>query len=131
MTVREFERLVAEEVTRIPERFRKDLANVVFVAESRPTPDVLREHNIPKGETLLGLFDGVTLGERGSGPWELPGRIIIFQEPSEDEAKESGVSIQEVVRDTIWHEVAHFLGLEEHEVAAAEERRRSRGKEER
>jgi len=131
MDRRVFERLVADEVARIPEQFRKKLENIVFVAEPKPAADVLREYDIAEGETLLGLFDGVTLGERGSGPWELPGRIIIFQEPSEDEAKESGVSIQEVVRDTIWHEVAHFLGLEEHEVAAAEERRRSRGKEER
>lgn len=128
MIQREFERLVAEEVTRIPERFRKDLANIVFVVEPRPTQEELRTHDIPEGETLLGLFDGVTLGERGSGPWELPGRIIIFQEPSEDEAKESEISVRDVVRETIWHEVAHFLGLEEHEVAAAEERRRSHGK---
>ena len=131
MDRRVFERLVADEVARIPEQFRKKLENIVFVAEPKPAADVLREYDIAEGETLLGLFDGVTLGERGSGPWELPGRIIIFQEPSEDEAKESGVSIQEVVRDTIWHEVAHFLGLEEHEVAAAEVRRRSRGKKER
>ncbi|MEY4731059.1 MAG: hypothetical protein RL681_5 [Candidatus Parcubacteria bacterium] len=131
MTLRQFERLVAEEVARIPERFRKDLANVVFVARIKPTTEELREHDVPERDTLLGLFDGVTLGERGSGPWEFPGRIVLFQEPSEDEAAENGMDVREVVRDTIWHEVAHFLGLDEYEVRAAEERRRSRQKKER
>lgn len=121
-----FEGLVTEEVARIPERFRKELANIVFVAEDEPNNEERRAHGLSDSETLLGLFDGVTLGERGSGPWELPGRIVIFQRPTEEEAEDSGKTVREVVRETIWHEVAHFLGLEEHEVAAAEERRRVR-----
>jgi predicted Zn-dependent protease with MMP-like domain len=126
MTRKEFETIVAEEAEKIPERFRKELSNVVFIAEDEPSAEELRENKVPEGETLLGLFHGVTLGERGSGPWELPGRIVIFRQPSEDEAEETRTSVRTVVHDTIWHEVAHYLGMEEGEVERAEERRKKK-----
>lgn len=108
-----FQRLVEEEVEKIPERFRKELHNVTFVVEDES----------PDGEELLGLFDGVPLGEQGSGPWELPGRILIFKKPTEREARESGLTVRQVIHDTIWHEVAHYFGMEEHEVLQVEDKR--------
>ena len=124
MTRKEFEAIVAEEVDAIPDRFLRELANVVFVVEDEPSAEQLEENGVLPEETLLGLFEGVMLGERGSGPWELPGRIIVFRHPTEDEAEESGMSEREIIRDTVWHEVAHYLGMEEHEVRGAEERRK-------
>lgn len=113
MNLNTFRQIIDEEVEKIPERFRRELHNVIFVGEE----------DAPQGEELLGLFDGVPLGEQGSGPWELPSRILIFRKPTEREAQASGLSIRQVVRDTIWHEVAHYFGMEEHEVQRAEAER--------
>lgn len=127
MTIEEFEALVADEVANIPARFERELTNVVFIAKENPSPEELRENGVPPSETLLGLFEGVTLGDRGSGPWELPARITIFKEPNESEARGVGVPVRQVVHATIWHEVAHFLGMEEREVRGAERRRATGG----
>jgi predicted Zn-dependent protease with MMP-like domain len=130
MTLNAFEQIVAEEAAKIPEKFLKRLKNVAFVVEDDPSEELLKEMEIPEGETLLGIFEGANLGEQGSGPWEMPGRIVIFKNPTETEAKDSGLSVREVVYDTLWHEVAHYLGMDEHEVMKAEERRGRKNKDE-
>src|SRR4029450_3011943 len=57
-----FLRLVEEGVESIPEEFRDRLANVDFVVEETPRGD-----EVPGGELLLGLYQGVPLTERGAG----------------------------------------------------------------
>lgn len=126
MTLKEFESIVAEEAAKIPEKFLKRLKNVAFVVEEEPSEEELEEMEIPEGETLLGMFEGANLGEQGSGPWEMPGRIVVFKNPTEEEAEDSGMAVREVVRDTLWHEVGHYLGMDEHEVARAEKRKRGK-----
>ncbi|HTY39938.1 MAG TPA: metallopeptidase family protein [Candidatus Paceibacterota bacterium] len=126
MTRKDFEKLITGAVAAIPEKFRAKLENVVFIREDEPSAEQLEENGVPSDETLLGLFEGVTLGDRGSGPWELPSRIVIFQGPAEAEAEDTGLSVAEVVQDTVWHEVAHYLGMDEHEVRASEKRRKKR-----
>ena len=122
ITRKQFEKFVHDGITAIPEKFRAKIKHVTFVVEDEPTAEQLEENDIPKGETLLGLFEGVTLGEEKSGPWNLPPRIVIFKKPAEKYA-ETVEEIKKTVRDTVWHEVAHYLGMEEHEVMRAEERR--------
>jgi predicted Zn-dependent protease with MMP-like domain len=54
----------------------------------------------------------------------MPDRITIYQGPHERMARD-GRELLSLVRETIWHEVAHYFGLDERQVRAAE-RRRSR-----
>src|SRR4029434_6867391 len=54
-------RRVQEAVESIPEEFRDRLANVDFVVEETPRGD-----EVPGGELLLGLYQGVPLTERGA-----------------------------------------------------------------
>jgi predicted Zn-dependent protease with MMP-like domain len=35
--------------------------------------------------------------------------------------------LEEIVADTVWHEIAHYFGMDEAEVRRAEKRRRRRG----
>ncbi|MBM3256717.1 MAG: metallopeptidase family protein [Candidatus Liptonbacteria bacterium] len=126
MTLEEFEKIVAEEADKIPEKFLKRLKNIVFVVEEEPSKELLEDMEIPEGEKLLGLFEGANLGEQGAGPWEMPGRIVIFKASTGEEAGETGEAVRSIVRDTIWHEVAHYLGMDELEVSQAEERREKR-----
>ncbi|MCZ2094976.1 MAG: metallopeptidase family protein [Anaerolineae bacterium] len=115
MKPRDFDRLVEECMDVIPPRFRPRLKNVVVVVEQEP-----------RQPGLLGLYEGSPLTARSiSDPVRAPDRITIYQKPHERMAR-SAADLRRLVRETIWHEVAHYFGLEEREVLEAERRRRAR-----
>src|SRR5579883_2988395 len=117
MDSREFHRLVAEACARIPTRFRRRLRNVAILVEAEPSPAQLARGGVPRGGTLLGLYEGRPLPTRSVfEPYAMPDRIVIFQGPHE--------RLKRMVDETVWHEVAHYFGLNELEVRAAERRRR-------
>jgi predicted Zn-dependent protease with MMP-like domain len=53
----------------------------------------------------------------------MPDRITIFQGPHERLAT-SPEHLAGLVEDTVWHEVAHYFGMNELQVRAAERKRR-------
>ena len=121
-----FEKLVRAAWRRIPGRFRRRVHNVAIVVEDEPTRGQLRSSDVPPGDTLLGLYQGVPLTQRGSGyGMVLPDKISLFQGPIERAAR-SPAEIPEIVYDTLWHEVAHYFGMSEREVRVSERRRRRR-----
>lgn len=115
MKPQDFDRLVEECMDVIPPRFRARLKNVVFVVEPEP-----------RQSGLLGLYEGAPLIARSvADPVRTPDRITIYQGPHERMAR-SAADLRRLVRETIWHEVAHHFGLEEREVMEAERKRRTR-----
>ena len=67
-------------------------------------------------DTLFGLSEGVSLLDGGHHNAALPAKITIFQRPIE-EAVNRREDLEEQVLLTVWHEVGHFLGFDEDEVA--------------
>lgn len=115
MNSREFDQLVEECMSVVPRRFRAQLRNLVFVVEQEP----------PR-PGLLGLYEGRPLIHRSVGePYAMPDRITIYQGPHERSAQ-SESELRDLVRETIWHEVAHYFGMDERQVLQAERRRRTR-----
>lgn len=124
MDHREFERLVAQAWKRIPREFRDRVENVAIVVEPEPTRAQLRQAGVPRSDTLLGLYQGVPLTQRGS--WYqmvLPDKISLFQGPLEREA-DNPEDLPRVIYETLWHELAHYFGMSEGQVRASERRRR-------
>jgi predicted Zn-dependent protease with MMP-like domain len=120
----EFDRLVEEAFQRIPARFRKRLNNVALTVELEPSREQLTRAHVSRGGTLLGLYEGRPLTRRSVfEPWSMPDRIIIFQGPHERLAR-SPEHLLELVSATVWHEVAHYFGMDEGQVRAAERKRR-------
>jgi len=113
MTGREFDRIVERAIAKVPEGFRKRLKNVAFVVEREPCE-----------AGLLGLYQGRPLTVRSvSEPFAMPDTITIYQGPHERMARDDE-ELQKIVNDTVWHEVAHYFGLEEDEVLRAERKLR-------
>src|ERR1700690_2329160 len=124
MTPAEFDSLVAAAYARIPARFRRRLKNIALLVEPEPAPAQLARGRTPRGSTLLGLYEGRPLTRRSVfESFAMPDRITIFQGPHERLAL-GPEHLAKLVEDTVWHEVAHYFGLNEREVRAAERKRR-------
>jgi predicted Zn-dependent protease with MMP-like domain len=126
MSPHEFDRLVSEAYAGIPARFRRRLKNVALIVEPEPGPAHLARGRVPKGSTLLGLYEGRPLTQRSVfEPFAWPDKITIFQGPHERLAR-SPEDLPRLVADTVWHEVAHYFGMDELQVRTAERKRRVR-----
>lgn len=108
----EFDRVVERALRKIPRRFRRLLDNTVLVVEKDPPrPD------------LLGLYQGRPRTQRHIGDgFCLPDQITIYQSPHERLAR-SREELEQMVADTVWHEVFHCFGASEFQVRRAERRR--------
>ena len=123
MTPGEFDELVSAAYARIPARFRKRMKNIALVVESEPSSQQLARGGVPRGNTLLGLYEGRPLTTRSVfEPFAMPDRITIFQGPHERMAQ-SPEHLAKLVNDTVWHEVSYYFGMNELQVRTAERRR--------
>lgn len=122
-----FDRLVQEAFLDIPARFRKRIENVAIVVEEEPGGDDLRRTRCPPDSTLLGLYHGVPLTQRTSSyGMVLPDKISIYRGPIMRLARNER-ELRNIVRETLWHEVGHYFGMDERQVRQASRRwRKSR-----
>ena len=114
----EFEHKVALAVDSIPVEFSAHIGNLAFIVEVEPDPELLWDMGIEDADELLGLYQGDPLTARGADHWgALPDQIILFKRAIEKESEESGLPVETVIRETILHEVGHYFGLDEEELA--------------
>lgn len=115
-----FEKLVERSLERLPGKFRNKLRNIMIEIEDEPSEEVLDDMGIEDG-TLFGLYQGVPLTERD---WNfgnvLPDRIVIYQRPIEGAAS-SPEEIEEIVLDTVVHEIGHYFGFDDVELYSIED----------
>lgn len=119
-----FRGIVDEALSRVPEKFAKAMENVAILVEDEPSDEIFRENGINPGEgTLLGLYRGIPRTERGSDygvGGTVPDIIALYRLPILRAAQEDNVPVADVVRETVWHEIAHYFGMEEGEVRRRE-----------
>lgn len=124
MSKKQFEKLVKEGIRVIPEKFLRLIDNVSVVIENWPTARQRKKLRLRKNETLFGLYEGIPKTVRDSGyNAVLPDKITIFK-GSILKAAESEEEIKKLVKNTIWHEIAHHFGLSEKEAMEAEKKKR-------
>ena len=104
--LKRFEEMVVEALDLLPDDMVSGLDNVVFLVEEAP----------PRGEGVLGIYEGVALTERGDyGYGELPDRIVIYRTPLIEMCE----SLDELTREihvTLVHEIAHYYGIDDEQL---------------
>ncbi len=115
-----FEHIVGKALRRLPRRFKNKIKNISIEVEDSPSRATLESMGIRRG-TLLGLYQGVPLTER---EWNygnvLPDRIVIYQRSIEQSAR-SMDEIEDIVLDTVMHELGHYFGFDDEEMYSIED----------
>ena len=113
----EFEKIVSEAIDALPAKYIKHMKNVAFVVEDIPTPEQRQKLHLHDGHILFGLYEGIPLTRRTNNyTMVLPDKITIFKEPLLA-ISHSLKQLQENVRHTVWHEVAHHFGLDHGQIS--------------
>lgn len=122
---KEFEQLVINALESLPEHIGAHVRNVAVVVERRPTQEQMEEDGVRRSGILLGLYEGVPETQWGKGlGLVLPDKITIFQESIEHFAN-TPQEIEREVRNTVWHEVAHYFGYDDEAIDTLEKKRRT------
>ncbi len=107
----DFYELVEKALEGLPPELSELLDNVAIVVDEWP------DYSAPlvtgdAGDTLYGLYEGVPLTERGAGYYgTLPDKITIFRGPLERDFPQG--ELEEQIRITVVHEIAHHFGIDE------------------
>src|SRR5919107_1617512 len=98
-----FEALVERALDEIPDEIASLVSNLVVLVEDDPPPD---------DPGLLGVYDGVSLTDRGTDHTGLPDRITIFRRPLLEMCADDDELVREI-RITVVHEIAHHFGIDD------------------
>ena len=122
----EFIKIVEEGIAAIPKRFRDVLFNVAIVVEEKPSSVQLQKLHWCSESILFGLYEGIPQTKRGMGySGVLPDKITIFQAPIEQVAGGSKERIKQIVKNTVYHEIAHHFGTGEERIRQIEIKRKN------
>ncbi len=108
-----FEALIGQALDELPEKYvSKLLQDVAVTWADDPTPEQRRELKLRHNQSLYGLYEGLPLPQRYSGGTKLtPDKITIFKNPIAGSCNDLA-ELREQVKHTLWHEMAHFFGLD-------------------
>nr|AIA14779.1 Possibl zinc metallo-peptidase [uncultured bacterium] len=111
VTQEEFEKYVGQALDKLPKRYQEKLDNVVIVVEDDPSDEQRAKLHLENGHSLFGLYEGIPLTQRGGNySMVLPDKISIFKNPTEAYV-DNEAQLKEQINHTVWHEVAHYYGL--------------------
>ena len=109
---RAFEALVERALAGIPAPFNRALEEVAIVIADEPSLAELRENGLDRDDALYGLYDGVPRTEWAYDQVPYPNKITLYRLPLEEDFPDPR-ELAEEVRETVIHELAHHLGIDD------------------
>ncbi|MCA9327475.1 metallopeptidase family protein [Candidatus Saccharibacteria bacterium] len=106
-----FHELIDKAFDSLPKTHRDRVRNVAIITADDPSPQQREQLKLHCNQTLLGLYEGVPLPQRQGREPMVPDVITLFKYPLLAESHDES-SLYENIRHTLWHEVAHYYGLD-------------------
>lgn len=121
VTDQEFDALISRAMDELPQDYIKGLDNVAIVYADEPDEHQQKKSHADGGGLLLGLYEGIPLTKRGAGyTFVLPDKITLFKNALSLISRTPEQLFQHVKR-TLWHEIAHYYGLDHDRIDWLEE----------
>lgn len=112
-----FVALTGQVIATIPAEYLDKIENLTFVVEEWAPTELLAEYDDADPLDFLGEYLGCPLPERSQGDaGGLPDLIALYQGAIEAYAEEFDVPLEEVIRETLIHEIAHYFGFSEEQM---------------
>jgi predicted Zn-dependent protease with MMP-like domain len=115
VTDQEFQQFINEALDSLPSERMEHVRNVAFLFEDEPTPEQRVKLELRHDQTLLGLYEGIPLAKRQGMTTTLPDKITLFKLPLCASANTLD-ELKEQIRHTMWHELAHYFGLDHQQI---------------
>jgi len=115
-----FAAIAEAEFAALPEEFRALTGDIEIRIAEWPDRDALAAVGLHHPLDLLGLFEGVGLGQGGAvAPTGLfPNRIWLYRRPILAFTAEGTDTLTEVIRHVLVHEIGHHFGLSDDDMDA-------------
>ena len=99
-------------IERLPDVFRRHLAHVLLRVEDFPSDEVMDAMDLESEFDILGLYQGVPLGDKSSmATAPMPDVIFLYRRPMLDYWADTGESLEHIVTHVLVHEIGHHFGL--------------------
>lgn len=116
LTDAEFDALITRAMDELPQEYITGLDNVAIVMADEPTDEQKEKMKLRENTILLGLYEGIPLVQRGAGyTFVLPDKITLFKN-SILRIVNTQEELFEQIKRTLWHEIAHYYGLNHHQM---------------
>jgi predicted Zn-dependent protease with MMP-like domain len=121
----EFDRLISRAMDELPQKYIRGLENVAILYADDPTPEQVVKMKLDDQHVLLGLYEGIPLTQRGNGyTFVLPDKITLFKN-SILAVVRTKAELFEQIKRTLWHEIAHYYGLDHQRIDELQSKRRN------
>ncbi len=108
-----FDDMITRAMDELPKRDITNLDNVAITYADKPSDYQIQKLRLRGDSLLLGIYEGIPLTQRGIGyNLVLPDKITLFKLPLIAYAEMKGTTVYEEIKHTLWHEIAHFYGLD-------------------
>jgi len=107
----QFSAIIAEVMDELPREHMDAVKNVAIVYADEPTPEQREKLRLRNDQSLFGLYEGVPLAKRQGMTGFGPDKITIFKHPML-EYTGTYEELRKQVKHTLWHEIAHYFGLD-------------------
>ncbi|HUS26390.1 MAG TPA: metallopeptidase family protein [Nevskiaceae bacterium] len=121
LTDEQFADLIDQSIAELPAEHMRAAENIAIVYADEPTPEQREQLRLRHDETLFGLYEGVPLARRQGVTSYGPDKITIFKGPITLHAQDFS-SLKAQIKRTVWHELAHYFGLDHPAIRKLEEK---------
>jgi predicted Zn-dependent protease with MMP-like domain len=114
-----FQELIDQALASLPGEHVKNIKNVAILYSDVPDQEQRDRLMLRNDQTLLGLYDGLPLSQRQGATRIFPDKITLFKLPL-CRMSSTETDLKENIRHTLWHEIAHYYGLNHDQIKGLE-----------